>query len=51
MCGRDPMRLDVTDAFSSGGLCYEQGERCKVLGLDGEEVDPFQTQFRGAALF
>ena len=24
------MRLDVTDAFSSGGLCYEQGERCKV---------------------
>lgn len=25
-----PMRLDVTDAFSSGGLCYEQGERCKV---------------------
>jgi hypothetical protein len=47
------MRLDVTDAFSSGGLCYEQGERptCKVQGLDGEEVDPFQTQFRGAALF
>jgi hypothetical protein len=21
------MRLDVTDAFSSGGLCREQGER------------------------
>ena len=44
------MRLDVTDAFSGGGLCCEQGERCKVSSLDGEEVDPFQTQFRGVAL-
>lgn len=43
------MRLDGRHAFSSGGLCYEQGEL--VQGLDGEEVDPFHSQFRGAALF
>ena len=24
------MRLDGRHAFSSGGLCYEQGERCMV---------------------
>lgn len=27
---RLPMRLDGRHAFSSGGLCYGQGERCKV---------------------
>lgn len=47
------MRLDVTDAFSSGGLCREQGERfgARSKSLDGEEVDPFHAQFRGVALF
>ena len=30
LCRRDGMRLDVTHAFSGGGLCREQGEWCVV---------------------